>query len=126
MSGAGIEDDGARQIARLANLESLNLAETWIGGTGLAELSKLKHLKSLNLRFCRRLRSADLAPLVELPALEDLRLTDCRINDAAVDTLKKLTNLRTLNLNGTGMSADAIGKLQRSLPHNPVIAPSGA
>ncbi len=126
LTGAGIEDDGARQIARLTGLESLNLAETWISGTGLAELSKLKHLKSLNLRFCRRLRSADLAPLVELPALEDLRLTDCRINDAAVDTLKRLTNLRTLNLNGTGMSADAIGKLQRTLPHNPVIAPSGA
>jgi len=126
LTGAGIEDDGARQIARLTGLESLNLAETWIGGTGLAELSKLKHLKSLNLRFCRRLRSADLAPLVKLPALEDLRLTACRINDAAVDTLKKLTNLRTLNVDGTGMSADAIGGLQRTLPrHSGTAGPAG-
>jgi eukaryotic-like serine/threonine-protein kinase len=119
LTGAGIDDDGARQIARLTGLESLDLADTWIGGTGLAELSKLKHLKSLNLRFCRRLRSADLAPLVGLPALEDLTLTDCRINNDAV-TLTKLTKLKTLKLDGTGLSAAAISELRQILPQTSI------
>ncbi len=118
--GAGIDETGVRSIAQLAGLEELDLSETWIDGKGLAELARLKHLKWLTLRYCRRLRSADLAPLVELPALENLSLNDCRINDEAVETLKKLTKLKTLKLERTGVSAAAISNLQRNLPHTAI------
>ncbi len=118
--GAGIDETGVRSIAQLAGLEELDLSETWIDGKGLAELARLKHLKWLTLRYCRRLRSADLAPLVELPALENLSLNDCRINDEAVETLKKLTRLKTLKLERTGVSAAAISNLQRNLPHTAI------
>ncbi len=107
MTGCGLDDEGARGIEVLTSLESLSVRDTWISGKGLAALAGLKHLKFLNLAHCRRLRTDDLAPLSELSSLEQLDLSNCRLTAASsktlLDTLKKLKNLRTLNLMGTGV-----------------------
>jgi serine/threonine protein kinase/Leucine-rich repeat (LRR) protein len=107
VTGCGLDDEGARGIEVLTSLESLSVRDTWISGKGLAALAGLKHLKFLNLAHCRRLRTDDLAPLSELSSLEQLDLSNCRLTAASsktlLDTLKKLKNLRTLNLMGTGV-----------------------
>ncbi|HEV8068448.1 MAG TPA: protein kinase [Planctomycetaceae bacterium] len=105
--GCGLDDEGARRIGLLTSLESLSVRDTWISGKGLAALAGLKHLKFLSLAHCRRLRTDDLASLTELSSLEQLDLSDCRLTDASAKTLlatlKKLKNLKTLNLMGTGV-----------------------
>jgi serine/threonine protein kinase/Leucine-rich repeat (LRR) protein len=118
VSGSGLDDDGASRIGQLTSLERLNLRDTWISGEGLAALAGLTHLKDLNLSRCRRLQTNDLTHLSRLATLEKLDLSDCRITDESmrslVDVLKKLKNLRLLNLNGTRVSLQMINEVNRS------------
>jgi Leucine-rich repeat (LRR) protein len=122
--GCGLDDEGARRIGLLTSLESLSVRDTWISGKGLAALAGLKHLKFLSLAHCRRLRTDDLASLTELSSLEQLDLSDCRLTDASAKTLlatlKKLKNLKTLNLMGTGVPP---GQL-RVTEQQPLFIPS--
>ncbi len=120
VSNSGLDDDGARQIGRLNGLEILGIRGTWISGKGLAELTNLKHLKVLNLAHCRRLYGDDWLRLGDCPSLEDLNLSDCRINEASFNslmlTLRKLKNLKTLDLSGTEMTPQMLPEFKGVRP----------
>jgi hypothetical protein len=124
LASAGIDDDGAAQIATLPALERLGLQATWISGAGLEQLSQLPHFKALNLSRCRRLHSPDLECLVRFPALEQLSLDGCPIDDEALPTLKRLSKLKTLIVTGTHLSPSANAALKKALPQAEVVGPS--
>ncbi|HET6326529.1 MAG TPA: protein kinase [Planctomycetaceae bacterium] len=119
--GCGLDDEHMRAIGNLTELEKLDLHDTWISGKGLAELAGLKHLRYLNLSHCRRLQTDDLLRLGELTALEHLDLSNCRITEASFNslllTLRKLKNLKTLNLTGAGITPQMLPELKGVLPH---------
>ena len=50
VGGALLKDEGLKEVAKLRNLEKLNLERHNITDTGLKELTELKQLKELNLR----------------------------------------------------------------------------
>ena len=93
-------NDGLAQISKLTNLKSLDLSGCKpITGAGLAHLKKLTQLERLNLSHCRGFGDASLEHLSELTQLERLNLLGCdRITDAGLAHLKKLTQLERLDL----------------------------
>ena len=50
-----ITDAGIKHLAKLINLESLNLYLTYITYTGLKYLARLENLKSLDLSSCNNI-----------------------------------------------------------------------
>jgi Leucine-rich repeat (LRR) protein len=139
VSGAGIDDEGARQIGRLFGLRKLVLRQTWISGKGLADLTGLKDLQILSLSRCRRLQADDLVQLSAFGSLRYLDLSDCRITDrsfapiintspttksprgfktpsALEAALRKFRNLKVLDLGGTGVSAESLPEIRGGLP----------
>ena len=102
-------------LAKLPNLESINIEHCNIPPDAIARLSRSKSLRTLHLVG----RSGFRAPLLDqhmhdlkmMTKLETLGLSYTDFNDDGCTALKNLTNLRTLNLTGTFIT----GKSRRIL-----------
>ena len=77
----------------------------------VADLSRLKHLRSLVL-LRTGFTDADLEKLTGCQSLEHLNLTSTEVTDEAIDTILNFTNLTTLCLGNVGISPQAIEKLR--------------
>ncbi len=94
-----ITDVGLAHLSKLTSLSSLNLRGCKITDTGLAYVAKLTSLSSLNLDWCTKITDAGLAHLSKLTLLSSLNLSMCyTITDAGLAHLSKLTLLSSLNL----------------------------
>jgi hypothetical protein len=130
-----IGDAGAREIAEIKSLTTLDLTATGITRAGLSELKRLKNLTSLCLREGRvadaglkevgqiaTLKKLDLArPLTtdagltnlrELTDLEQLILVDTYVSDAGLANLHELTNLEQLILVDTRVTEAGLKELR--------------
>ena len=131
LTGSGVTDGGLQHLAKLPNLESLNLAATKITNTGLLAALSLPKLTKLNLNGClislpmvetlsklerleilslesTKVGDNELPPLVNLSQLKELDLSYCPITDNAFKTLGSFRNLEILrvdhtSINGSGM-----------------------
>ena len=92
-------DVGLKYLAVMTQLELLELdSNDFITGAGLAQLSNLTQLKSLNLFHCKNLKGDDLQYLKMMTKLEKLIITYMPgLNDAAMGHLASLTQLRELD-----------------------------
>ena len=117
LDGSGIEDETMAPIGKLVALEDLDLSRTWITGKGLASLASLSRLKKLQLNGCGRLQSSSLEVLAKIPHLEVLLLNDYPLDNHAIESLKKLTSLRQLYVDTSGVPISAFRDLQSSLPN---------
>jgi len=104
-----IQHIGDRELLQLVEeiracpaVKFLHLAENRkITDAGLARLSLLPQLTGLNLSSCD-ITYHGLAHLKDLPRLEYLNLSYCnRLGDSAIPTLKSLSGLTFLDLQGT-------------------------
>ncbi len=90
-----------KHVARLSQLEELNLQNTWVGDAGLANLKGLTKLKILQLRSIPntgRITNAGMAHLKNLTSLEELQLPSQGITNVGLAHLAGLDSLRKVNV----------------------------
>jgi hypothetical protein len=104
----GLGDQSMKKIAKFSNLRCLRMynSSNWRGITdsGLAEISKLVHIETLQLNYFKRISNEGLVHISKLYNIRELHISGSSvINDQGIQnlsTLKKLTSL-TLSLCGT-------------------------
>lgn len=95
-----VTDQGLPHLAKLTNLESVNLSNTKITDAGLSVTLNLPKLTRLDLSACT-VTPAMMASLSKLENLEVLSLEGTRIGDEDVSQLANLAQLKELNLSHT-------------------------
>ncbi len=105
LSGTAVEDPGLALLRGQSLLRQLNLADTQITGTGLAQLADLPQLWSLNLSGCVGLHAGSLAALRGFAQLTSLNLSGCgMVTDQALIHLRPLRGLADLGLAGLNIT----------------------
>jgi hypothetical protein len=131
-----ISDEGMKKIVPLVNLELISAFLTPLRGTFLKDTQSLKKLRILELESvgadenamsflsrypglrCLKMGHAHLSDkavqnICSCTWLEDLSLAkNPAVDDKVIPYLKKLKNLRALNLNGTAITAEGVMALK--------------
>jgi len=97
IGGRGITDEGMSYIAELTRLKKLNIGTAPVlTNSGLAKLTKMKSLESLDLNFTK----VTISGLAQLNAMPNLTKLDVKplIRDNSVLDIGKLTKLEELRL----------------------------
>lgn len=103
-----VDQSGIERISKLTNLKELILTGHIVSEDSLRHLAALKQLEELTLRVAvptpalSRLRT-------DLPALSSLSVI---VTDSCLTEIGQFTNLRTLNITGTGASDTGLLPLQ--------------
>jgi outer membrane protein assembly factor BamB len=116
-----VTNDALNDIGALTSLRELNLSLVGINDAGLKHLSSLHNLRRLQLLYAvgfagPEITDAGLAPLLQLPQLQDLDLTGSRLTDDGLHQLARLTTLRQLDLSKTKVTAEGIEKFRALAP----------
>ncbi len=135
-----VSDEGAKHIARMSNLEELDVSENVsLYDTGLEHLANMKQLKKLNF-YRLQITDDGVAHLAGLTNLEWLNLDNIGylsdeglvhlkamqklaflhigsngITDAGLEHLKPLTSLKDLKVTRTNVTEEGVAELQKSL-----------
>ena len=88
-----VTDAGVRAIARMTNLEHLDLSGTTISDDGLNTLRALPHLTSIVLSWTN-VTDAGVPALAQCPALESVNLMGTRCGDASIQAFAGKPTLR--------------------------------
>jgi hypothetical protein len=117
LEGAKITDTGMQHLAKVENLNFLDLSETKVTDRGLKELTtgKANNLEFLILRETR-MTDTGLKDVAKLTRLVYLNLSATPITDAGLRELTNLKHIKALNLTGTEVTEGGIEKLQKALP----------
>ena len=91
-------DAGAKELAKLPKLQTLNISWNSIGDDALKHLSASKSLRSLNVQRTS-ITDAGLKHLATVEQLQDLDLSLNKLTAAGIKELGGLKNLEKLNLN---------------------------
>ncbi len=84
-----VNDEGLKDISKLANLDSLSLTHSKITDIGLKEVAKLPNLTKLALLSCNNITDAGLKVIAKLTNLTVVYLPEGKITQAGVDYLQK-------------------------------------
>lgn len=117
LSWTGVTGSGIHRLEDIRQLHSLAIngcyrfsTDGFVGIAMLSELRRLEFSMSTYMAsvYDARITSDDIAPLVNLAALEHLDLTgSSRLDDRAADTIVELGELRHLDLGGCRLLTDA-------------------
>ena len=129
MSNINSEPPLGFHISKLTALRELEVSncnnlqdESMLIVGGVEEIQRLSRLEKLTLSADNLSSSADIKRLCRLLSLHELDLTGCsKIDDRAVPYLQKITGLRKLSLEGTGITNDGADKIDDALPNCRVI-----
>ncbi|MFT4559175.1 MAG: hypothetical protein ACI93T_003340 [Porticoccaceae bacterium] len=114
-AGASLNEQFWESLSNFEQLEQLALTGSPVSDTDLPRLTSLHTLHSLDLSYTR-VTSSGLSVLSRVEDLQTLSLNGVALDDAAVEPLCQLTRLRSLSLMDCGLSAEAIGQVQKTLP----------
>jgi internalin A len=149
LRGAWISDVEMTELARLPDLERLDLSHTritdegmlnlksatrisdlklfyseWITDQGMTAIKEWKHLRRLDVRGTR-ISDGTLEIVSHMPQLETLDIAHTEVTDVGLDHLITLTNLRQLSL-GRGRLTNVGLVMLRMLPQLTYLDLSGA
>lgn len=116
LCGTQITDDAVEVIVSQPRLNLLDVRATFLSDEGIGRLvAKLPHIRNLRLSETW-ITDAGVKHLLQLPDLQilDLRVTD--ISDASIETIRQMTSLKTVRLNGTRVTEEGAKALKRSRP----------
>jgi hypothetical protein len=103
------------EVSDLSSLRSLSeLTELYAGYNKISNISPLGSLKKMIRLDIGANPIEDLAPLLSLPNIKMIGLMLIKINE--INTLKSIKTLEELFVSGSGLSADQINDLKKSLP----------
>jgi uncharacterized protein (TIGR02996 family) len=109
----GIGDDACAGIARMPDLELLDLASTRVTGAGLRAVLSLRQLAHLDLSFLE-LGDRALTALAGLAGLRGLSIGFAgEVTDRVIDTLETLRGLEVLDIAGSAITPAGIERLAR-------------
>jgi Leucine-rich repeat (LRR) protein len=92
-------------------LQTLNLSNTQVTGTGLKALKEFKDLQTLNLTLCP-VTDAGLTELRHLKRLQRLELYSTLVTDLGLKELKVLRDLRSLHISGNQVTDTGLKELR--------------
>jgi Leucine Rich repeat len=92
-----VTDAGLAHVAKLSQLQSLDLVGTQVTDAGMVHVAKLSQLQSLNL-WVTEVSDAGLAHVAKLSQLQSLGLADTQVSDAGLAHVAKLSQLQLLSL----------------------------
>lgn len=98
LHGSSVSDEGIALLTALPNLAELNLEDTRVTPASLDHVKELKHLTSLNLKYCTWGAEESLQPLLQLSELRELLLRHTQIGDPALATLAQIKTLRVVDI----------------------------
>jgi len=112
-----IIDEHLELVAELTDLTELVLYRQNISGDGFRHLAKLQNLNELNLYHSEKISDASIKHLAALPAIERISLYGCEsITDKALPLLKDCKTLNSLSLRRTQTTKEGVATLQKLLP----------
>ncbi|WP_437222484.1 leucine-rich repeat domain-containing protein [Planctomicrobium sp. SH661] len=117
LSELRINNAGVAHISSFKNLQNLDLWNASIDRDGIALLTPLAGLKSLNLEGCRDVNSDAAKELVKLTKLESLNLAETGVDDSGLKQLGELQRLKELVIFRADVTSDGIDNFQQANPH---------
>lgn len=111
-----LTDAGFERLSACTNLRDLNVPQAACTPAGIRALAGLEHLRSLRLGGTRLAGAEVCAAIATLPGLQTLHLIDVPIGDEGLRILSRVDCLRTLYLDGAGVSDDAWTEYFESRP----------
>lgn len=115
-----ITDDDLIHLNALPKLETLDLTETAITGSGFVDVNELKYLRGLYLEGTGTNDDA-LEQVARFTNVKDLILSHTPISDVGLEHLTRLNHLESVRLIATNTTADGIGKLKKTFPNCKVV-----
>ena len=126
LAGLRLTDLGVSKLASLTGLRSLDLSSTSVTGRGIAALGELRDLSKLSLSGAEAIDDAAAAGLAELAGLAVLDLSETKITDKALQGILPLSNLRHLYVDGTEVSRAGVDAFRQRRPACEVYWSAGA
>jgi len=105
-----ITDQGLSHLAALSNLKAIKIIDSPIEGSGLEALKSLGQLRVLWLK-ATLIDDSGMSHL-NLESLEELRLSGAMFSDRGLQNLGRMTRLRVLDLDSTGITGAGIRYLR--------------
>jgi hypothetical protein len=120
LSYVGVTDSALAYLGKHATITELHLSECRVTDAGLACISGLKHLRTLNLKRCDKITDAGLVHLTGLQQLQSLNIGGCdEITDHGLRHIAGQQQLQALAVWSCKQITDAgvkhIGSLQQLL-----------
>ncbi len=110
-----------KHIAKLKQLEELDLRMTYVTGEGIKPLADLPRLKKLDIRNSRYIDNAAVRHCRTMPALESLRLPPL-VNDKGLAMLGEFKRLKYLDISQCQVSKEAVDALRKKLPNCTIVS----
>jgi Leucine-rich repeat (LRR) protein len=116
LSSAWLTDADLEKLARLPQLETINLAYTKITDLGLEHLAPLKNVKVLDLYYAEAVSDLGIAHLKHWKNLEHLNVRGTKVTSTLFEHVAKMTRLKFLDVGHSRVNDDLFEVLD-SLPH---------
>lgn len=115
-----VTDDGLENLKAMKFLVGLDILGTRATDIGLGHIKSLRNLTSLaigNQGIKTEITDAGLANLAGMGKLEELIIVNVAATDASLEIIKKLSQLKRIQLVRTGISEAGIASLRMALPN---------
>jgi hypothetical protein len=113
-------------VSRFDHLVGFTLNGCPLSDAGLEQLAKASNLRGLTLEYCSGpLTGAALEHLARLAALRQLTLAGTPLHETAKDGLRKLSQLRILDVRRTRITAADVADLGQALPRCAILWDGG-
>ncbi len=116
-----VTDFGAGQLARLANLQWLNLTRSMLTATGIRNLRSLAHLEYLNLSHGEGIDDTAGPALGELRSLRSVNVSYTQFGDEALLALRDHPSLQRVVAAGTRITDNGVSMFIAGRPGRDVI-----
>lgn len=112
LSGTRISDEGLKLIQHL-HLRNLHLVETNTGDTGLAAISNIRSLETLELKRAKGVTDKGVASLARLPRLRVLDLERTFVTDEGLRHLSMMPSLAQIDLEADHITVRGLAMLAK-------------
>lgn len=121
LTGTRVTDRGMPELARLTRLRELKLGLVALTDAGLETLAPLRDLRRLDLPYSEGFAGPLLTPaavptLARFEKLQHLDLTGAKLTDAELPGLARLPDLRWLRLARTRVTAEGLQQVNQEAP----------
>jgi len=106
LARAWLTDADAEKLAKLPQLELINLAYTKISDEGLERLAPLKNVKVLDLYYAEAVTDLGIAHLKHWRNLEHLNVRGTKVTSSLFEHVSKMTRLRFLDVGNSRVNDD--------------------
>ena len=97
-SNVRLTDNALKEIAKMANLESLSMMYCDFSEFGILNISEMPKLKALDIRANMQVGNSGMGYIASLPALKSLKHMSTAVDDFGMESLSQSKGLETLEI----------------------------